>query len=113
MRIYYCYVFMCVGLCCIENGVLVEVMFGVLGEQIDVCFELCVKCICIYCMVVCKVQVLVVVVYFEGVWYCCEDVVVIECVVVEYLEGGCEVSDLVFYCLGSGDVLLEMEVFDV
>ncbi len=55
----------------------------------------------------------VAVVYPEGVWYRCEDASAIERVVVEHLEGGREVSDLVFHRLGSGDVHPEPERSDV
>jgi (2Fe-2S) ferredoxin len=96
---------MCVGPRCTENGVLAEAMFGVLGEQIDARPELRVKRTRTHCMVACKAQAPVVVVYPEGVWYRCEDAGAIERVVVEHLEGGREVSDLVFHRLGSGDVL--------
>ena len=69
---------MCVGPRCTENGVLAEAMFGVLGEQIDARPELRVKRTRTHCMVACKAQAPVVVVYPEGVWYRCEDASAIE-----------------------------------
>lgn len=104
---------MCVGPRCTDNGVLAEAMFGVLGEQIDARPALCVKRTRTHCMVACKAQAPVLVVYPEGVWYRCEDASAIERVVVEHLEGGREVSELIFHRLGSGDVLPQPESGDV
>jgi len=112
MRTHTRHVLMCVGPRCTENGVLAEAMFGVLGEQIDARPELRVKRTRTHCMVACKAQAPVVVVYPEGVWYRCVDAAAVERVVVEHLEGGREVSDLIFHRLGSGDVHPGMESGD-
>jgi len=104
MRTHHRHVLMCTGPRCTENGVLAEAMFAVLGEQIDARPELRVKRTRTHCMVACKAQAPVVVVYPEGVWYRCEDAAAIERVVIEHLEGGQEVTDLIFHRLGSGDV---------
>jgi (2Fe-2S) ferredoxin len=98
---------MCTGPRCTEDGVLSEAMFAVLGEKIDARPGLTVKRTRTHCMVACKAQGPVVVVYPEGVWYRCEDEAAIERVVVEHLEGGREVTDLIFHRLGSGDVCPE------
>ncbi|MBP0599434.1 ferredoxin [Herbaspirillum sp. LeCh32-8] len=112
MRTHTRHVLMCVGPRCTENGVLAESMFAVLGEQIDARPELRVKRTRTHCMVACKAQAPVVVVYPEGVWYRCEDAQAVERVVVEHLEGGREVTDLIFHRLGSGDVNPEPEHSD-
>jgi (2Fe-2S) ferredoxin len=104
MRTHCRHVLMCTGPRCTENGVLAEAMFAVLGEQIDARPELRVKRTRTHCMVACKAQAPVVVVYPEGVWYRCEDAAAIERVVVEHLQGGQEVTDLIFHRLGVGDV---------
>lgn len=98
---------MCTGPRCTPDGVLAEAMFAVLGEHIDARPELRVKRTRTHCMVACKAQAVVVVVYPEGVWYRCEDADAIRRVVVEHLEGGREVTELIFHRLGSGDVLPE------
>lgn len=104
MRTHYRHVLMCTGPRCTDNGVLAEAMFAVLGEQIDARPELRVKRTRTHCMVACKAQAPVVVVYPEGVWYRCEDAAAIERVVVEHLQDGREVTDLIFHRLGVGDV---------
>jgi len=95
---------MCTGPRCTEDGVLSEAMFAVLGAQIDAHPELRVKRTRSHCMVACKSQAAVLVVYPEGVWYRCQDAAAIERVVSEHLVAGREVTDLIFHRLGSGDV---------
>jgi len=107
MRTHTRHVLMCTGPRCTEDGVLAEAMFAVLGEQIDARPDLRVKRTRTHCMVACKAQAPVVVVYPEGVWYRCQDAAAIERVVVEHLVGGQEVSELIFHRLGSGDVVTE------
>jgi len=107
MRTHQRHVLMCTGPRCTEDGVLSEAMFAVLGQQIDARPELRVKRTRTHCMVACKSQAAVMVVYPEGVWYRCKDAAAVERVVAEHLVGGTEVTDLVFHRLGSGDVNVE------
>jgi (2Fe-2S) ferredoxin len=109
MRTHQRHVLMCTGPRCTDNGVLSEAMFAVLGEQIDARPELKVKRTRTHCMVACKSQAAVLVVYPEGVWYRCKDAAAVERVVAEHLAEGREVTDLVFHRLGEGDVGLPLE----
>jgi (2Fe-2S) ferredoxin len=94
---------MCTGPRCTEDGVQAEAMFGRLGEQIDARPELRIKRTRTHCMVACRNQGPILVVYPEGVWYRCTDEAALERIVVEHLEGGREVSELIFHRLGEGD----------
>ena len=78
-------------------------MFQQLGEKIDCRPHLNVKRTRSNCFAVCQ-QGPILVVYPEGVWYRCVDETVLERIVVEHLENGCEVTEHVFHRLGEGDV---------
>ena len=95
---------MCVGPRCTENGVAAQAMFERLGEKIDAQPELRVKRTRTHCMVACRIQGPVLVVYPEGVWYRCADEDALERIVNEHLLQGREVGDLIFHRLGCGDV---------
>lgn len=94
---------MCTGPLCTRDGVQAEAMFGLLGEKIDARPELRVKRTRTHCMVACKTQGPILVVYPEGVWYQCADEQALERIVSEHLEQGREVSELIFHRLGAGD----------
>lgn len=95
---------MCTGPRCTEEGVQAEAMFGVLGEKLDARPELRIKRTRTHCMVACRYQGPIVVIYPEGVWYRRVDEAAVERIVVEHLVGGQEVKDLLFHRLGEGDV---------
>ena len=69
MRTHTRHVFMCVGPRCTENGERAQAMFELMGEKIDALPELRVKRTRTHCMVACRAQGPVLVVYPEGVWY--------------------------------------------
>ncbi|MBC7704644.1 MAG: ferredoxin [Rhodoferax sp.] len=94
---------MCVGPRCTENGLQAQAMFELMGQKIDALPELRVKRTRTHCMVACRNQGPIVVVYPEGVWYNRVDESAVERIVVEHLEGGCPVSELIFHRLGEGD----------
>ncbi|MDY7579550.1 ferredoxin [Herbaspirillum sp. RTI4] len=104
MRTHTRHVLMCTGPRCTEDGVHSEAMFARLGAAIDARPQLRVKRTRTQCMVACKNQGPLLVVYPEGIWYRCHDGEALERIVEEHLEHGREVSDLVFHRLGSGDV---------
>jgi (2Fe-2S) ferredoxin len=87
-------------------------MFKRLGEKIDARPQLRVKRTRTHCMVVCKNKGPFVVVYPDGVWYRCTDEHALERIVGEHLEGGREVSDLIFHRLGAGDIAESENVDD-
>ena len=101
MRTHTKHVLMCTGPLCTEGGAQAEAMFRQLGEKIDSREHLRVKRTRTHCMVACKVKAPILVVYPEGVWYRCADETALERIVVEHLEGGCEVSELIFYRIGE------------
>ncbi|MGV8892185.1 MAG: (2Fe-2S) ferredoxin domain-containing protein [Burkholderiaceae bacterium] len=103
MRIHTRHVFMCVGPRCTEDGVQAQAMFELMGKKIDARPELRIKRTRTHCMVACQNQGPIIVVYPEGVWYQCADEAALERIVVEHLEGGREVSDLIFHRLAEGD----------
>lgn len=78
-------------------------MFELMGEKIDARPELRIKRTRTHCMVACQNKGPILVVYPEGVWYQCADETALERIVVEHLEGGREVSDLIFHRLAEGD----------
>ena len=78
-------------------------MFELLGEKIDACPELLIKRTRTHCMVACRNQGPILVVYPEGVWYRCVDEAALESIVTEHLVGGREVAALIFHRLGEGD----------
>lgn len=79
-------------------------MFELMGEKIDARPELRIKRTRTHCMVACKNQGPILVVYPEGVWYRCDDETALEQIVVEHLVGGREVGELIFHRLGEGDI---------
>jgi len=107
MRTHTHHILMCTGPRCTEDGVWAESMFAVLGQKLDSRPDLRVKRTRTHCMVACKAKGPVVLVYPQGTWYRCEDADAIERVIVEHIENGREVTDLVFHRLGSGDVCPE------
>ena len=78
-------------------------MFELMGEKIDSRPELRIKRTRTHCMVACRNQGPILVVYPEGVWYNRVDASALERIVVEHLVGGREVSELIFHRLGEGD----------
>ncbi len=94
---------MCVGPRCTENGERAQAMFELMGEKIDALPELRVKRTRTHCMVACRAQGPVLVVYPEGVWYNRVDEAAVERIVTEHLLGNEEVTDLIFHRLGEGD----------
>ncbi len=96
---------MCVGPRCTENGEQAQAMFELMGDKIDARPELRVKRTRTHCMVACKNQGPILLVYPEGTWYRCQDEAALDRIVGEHLENGREVDDLVFHRLGSGDVI--------
>ncbi|PHV05270.1 MULTISPECIES: (2Fe-2S) ferredoxin domain-containing protein [Rugamonas] len=103
MRTHTRHVFMCVGPRCTENGERAQAMFELMGEKIDALPELRVKRTRTHCMVACRAQGPVLVVYPEGVWYNRVDEAAVERIVTEHLLGDEEVTDLIFHRLGEGD----------
>lgn len=78
-------------------------MFELMGEKIDARPELRIKRTRTHCMVACRNQGPILVVYPEGVWYRCDDETALERIVAEHLVGGREVGELIFHRLGEGD----------
>ncbi len=79
-------------------------MFELMGEKIDARPELRIKRTRTHCMVACRNQGPILVVYPEGVWYRCDNETALERIVVEHLVGGREVGELIFHRLGEGDI---------
>ena len=79
-------------------------MFELMGEKIDARPELRIKRTRTHCMVACRNQGPILVVYPEGVWYRCDDETALERIVAEHLVGGREVGELIFHRLGEGDI---------
>ena len=94
---------MCTGPRCTPDGVAAEAMFALLGEAIDSRPALRIKRTRTHCMVACRAQAPVLVVYPEGTWYRCPDAIALQRIVEDHLEGGREVPELIFHRLGSGD----------
>jgi (2Fe-2S) ferredoxin len=103
MRTHTRHVFMCVGPRCTENGERSQAMFELMGDKIDALPELRVKRTRTHCMVACKNQGPILLVYPEGTWYRCRDEAALDRIIGEHLEHGREVEDLIFHRLGSGD----------
>ncbi len=103
MRTHTRHVLMCTDPLCTKDGIAAEAMFGLLGEKIDARPHLQIKRTRTHCMVACKTQGPVLVVYPEGVWYQCTDESVLDRIVSEHLENDREVSELIFHRLGEGD----------
>ena len=104
MRTHDRHVFMCVGPRCTEDGVAAQAMFELMGRKIDARPELRVKRTRTHCMVACKSQGPVLLVYPEGSWYHCRDEAALERIVDQHLVAGREVTDLLFHRLGDGDL---------
>ena len=112
MRTHNRHVLMCVGPRCTEGGVAAQAMFERLGEKIDALPELRIKRTRTHCMVACRIQGPILVVYPEGVWYRCADDDALERIVNEHLLQGREVDDLIFHRLGCGDIGSAAEAAD-
>ncbi|CUI08854.1 ferredoxin [Massilia sp. P8910] len=106
MRTHDRHVFMCVGPRCTENGVQAQAVFEHMGRVIDAHPDLCVKRTRTHCMVACRNEGPIVVVYPEGVWYRRVDEAAAERIVAEHLIDGAEVADLIFHRIGEGDTLV-------
>jgi (2Fe-2S) ferredoxin len=94
---------MCVGPRCEPREGRAQTVFEHMGNVIDAHPELAVKRTRTHCMVACKFEGPVVVVYPEGVWYQRVNEENAERIVHEHLLGGREVNDLIFHRLGVGD----------
>lgn len=103
MRTHHRHVFMCVGPRCAPVEGRAQAVFERMGEMIDAHPELAVKRTRTHCMVACRYEGPVMVVYPEGVWYQRVDEANAERIVNEHLIGGREVGDLIFHRLGEGD----------
>lgn len=103
MRTHTRHVFMCVGPRCTENGTRSQAMFEYMGTKIDALPDLRVKRTRTHCMVACRAEGPLMVVYPEGTWYNRLDEAAIERIVDQHLVRGEEVSALVFHRLGTGD----------
>ena len=93
MRTHVKHVLVCTGPRCDIDGAPVQAMLDQLGKLIDARPDLKVKRTRTHCMMVCKDAPIMVV-----------DEKMLERIVVEHLEGGREVTELVFHRLGEGDV---------
>ncbi len=94
---------MCVGPRCEPREGRAQTVFEHMGNVIDAHPELAVKRTRTHCMVACKFEGPVAVVYPEGVWYQRVNEENAERIVHEHLLGGREVTDLIFHRLGVGD----------
>lgn len=103
MRTHTRHVFMCVGPRCTENGTRAQAMFEYMGERIDAQPDLRVKRTRTHCMVACRAEGPLMVVYPEGTWYNRLDEAAVDRIVDTHLVHGEEVSELVFHRLGLGD----------
>ncbi|WEF34818.1 (2Fe-2S) ferredoxin domain-containing protein [Pseudoduganella chitinolytica] len=103
MRTHDRHVFMCVGPRCTSTEGRAQAVFERMGEMIDARPDLAVKRTRTHCMVACKFEGPVLVVYPEGVWYQRVDEAAAARIVDEHLAGGREVADLIFHRLGHGD----------
>ncbi len=103
---------MCVGPRCTENGMQSQAMFELMGEKIDAIPDLRVKRTRTHCMVACRNNGPIMVVYPEGVWYNRVDEAAVERIINEHLVGGQEVHELIFHRLGVGDTC-PMDASDV
>jgi len=97
---------MCVGPRCTENGIEAQAVFELMGEKIDARPELRIKRTRTHCMVACRNEGPILVVYPEGVWYNRVDAAAVERIVSEHLVDGREVTDLIFHRLGEGDTCI-------
>jgi (2Fe-2S) ferredoxin len=104
MRTHQRHILMCVGPRCTEDGVASQAVFAQLGALIDARPELRVKRGRTHCMLACRDEGPIVVVYPEGVWYHRVDAAAAARIVDEHLVRGREVTELVFHRLGEGDV---------
>ena len=94
---------MCVGPRCTPVEGRAQAVFEHMGTLIDARAELAVKRTRTHCMVACKFNGPVLVVYPEGVWYQHVDEAAAARIVDEHLVAGREVPDLIFHRLGLGD----------
>ncbi len=79
-------------------------MFNLLGKKLDARPHLKIKRTRTHCMVACKNKGPYLVIYPEGIWYRCPDETSLNRIVVEYLEQGREIPELIFHRLGEGDI---------
>lgn len=103
MRTHNRHVFMCVGPRCTDDGTRAQAMFEYMGTKIDAQPALRVKRTRTHCMVACRAEGPLMVVYPEGTWYSRLDEAAIDLIIDTHLAGGAEVSALVFHRLGTGD----------
>lgn len=106
MRTHQRHVFMCVGPRCTEDGLQAQAMFELMGEKIDAHPDLRVKRTRTHCMVACRNNGPILVVYPEGTWYNRVDAAAVERIVTQHLVGGNEVKELIFHRLGEGDTCI-------
>lgn len=104
MRTHDRHILMCVGPRCTEDGVASQAVFTQLGALIDAQPALRVKRGRTHCMLACREEGPIMVVYPDGVWYHRVDAAAAARIVSEHLVGGREVADLVFHRLGEGDI---------
>ncbi len=79
-------------------------MFNLLGEKLDARPHFKIKRTRTHCMVACRNKGSYLVIYPEGIWYRCPNETALDRIVVEHLEQGQEIPELIFHQLGQGDI---------